>query len=107
VNDVRPLGTDRTRLYARHAAAFGDVSVFISSQRKSAVKANIENGEQEGADLRAGDTRVALYPAGSWGKPVFQQKLKLQAGFAYFAYAVGSPALGTFEVLTQAIDLNN
>jgi hypothetical protein len=103
VNDVRSLGQGQTRLYARHAAAFGDVNVYLRSGRHVSAIPGLENAEQEGADLRAGQWFVAIYPAGSWAKPAFQANLPLEAGKAYFAYAVGSPALGTFEVLTQAI----
>jgi hypothetical protein len=106
VNDVRSLSRGQTRLYARHAAAFGDVNVYLRSGRHAFVLKAIENGEQEGANLRAGHWYVSIYPAGSWSKPAFEATLPLEAGKAYFAYAVGSPALSTFEVLTQAITIN-
>lgn len=106
VNDVRSLSPGQTRLYARHAAAFGDVNVYLRSDRKVAALKRIENAEQEGANLRAGDWYVVISPAASWFKPVFEKKLTLEDGQAYFAYAVGSPALGTFEVLLQAIAIN-
>jgi len=106
VNDVRPLGPGQTRLYARHAAAFGRVNVYLRQGRSVALVRDLRNPDQDGANLRAGSRYVAIYPAGSWEKPAFSATLRLDAGVAYFAYAVGSPAKGTFEVLTQAIDLN-
>jgi hypothetical protein len=106
VNDVRGLAKGQTRIYARHAAAFGDVNVYLRQGRTALVIRDLENPDQEGANLRAGQWYVAIYPASSWSKPAFHATLPLEAGIAYFAYAVGSPARGTFEVLLQPIDLN-
>jgi hypothetical protein len=106
VNDVRALAKGQTRLFARHAAAFGDVNVYLRQGRTALAIRNLENPDQEGSDLRAGQWHVAIYPASSWSKPAFHATLPLEAGIAYFAYAVGSPARGTFEVLLQSIDLN-
>jgi hypothetical protein len=103
-NDVRPLAPGQTRIYARHAAAFGDVNVYLRSGRSSAVIPGLENPDQEGATLKAGSWHVAIYPASSWRHPAFQATLPLSAGVSYFAYAVGSPANGTFTVLTQALN---
>ena len=105
-NDVRPLGPGQTRIYARHAAAFGDVNVYLRGGRKTVLIRDLENPDQEGASLAAGTWHVAIYPANSWHRPAFSASLPLAAGTAYFAYAVGSPANGTFTVLPQAIELN-
>jgi hypothetical protein len=107
VNDVRPIESGETRLSARHAAAFGRVDVRLRRHGDIELVRGLRNSEQDGANLRAGSWRVSIYPAGSWGKPAFKATLPLGSRVAYFAYAVGSPANGTFEVLTQAIDLNN
>ena len=104
-NDVRPLGEGQTRIYARHAAAFGDVNVYLRSGRKTALIRDLENPDQEGANLPAGTWHVAIYPASSWHKPAFSANLPLEAGTAYFAYAVGSPANETFTVLRQYIPI--
>lgn len=104
-NDVRPLAGGQTRIYARHAAAFGDVNVYLRSGKKTALIRDLENPDQEGANLPAGTWHVAIYPASSWHKPAFSANLLLAAGTAYFAYAVGSPANGTFTVLPQAIEI--
>jgi len=105
-NDVRPLREGQTRIYARHAAAFGDVNVYLRNQYKKVLIRDLENPDQEGADLPAGTWYVSIYPSGSWHKPAFSAGLPLATGTAYFAYAVGSPANGTFTVLPQAIELN-
>ena len=107
VNDFRPLMDGKTRIYARHAASAGDVNVSILKDhrhrkyRKGVVIRGLENPDQEGATLRAGTYKVAIYPASSWRNTLFSAKLPLQAGISYFAYAVGSPADGSFTVLLQ------
>ncbi len=117
VNDVRALGSDQTRVYARHTAAAGDVNVYLRSGRGRTVISGLENPEQEGADLRAGTYNVSIYSdnAPKWSRgnhsdggdwyALFSARLDLAAGTAYFAYAVGSPAKGSFTVLLQAIVL--
>ena len=74
-----------------------------SQRQEAALIRDLENPDQEGANLPAGTWHVAIYPASSWHKPAFSANLPLAAGTAYFAYAVGSPANGTFTVLPQAI----
>ena len=106
VNDVRPLAGGQARLYARHAAAFGNVNVYLRNGKNTALIRDLENPDQEGANLPAGTWNVSIYPSSSWYKPAFSANLPLEAGTAYFAYAVGSPANGTFTVLPQAIKLN-
>lgn len=104
-NDVRAAAPGTTRLFARHAAAFGDVNVLArQSKRNTAWIPGLENAEQEGADLRPGAWTVSIFPAGSW-HPAFSAKLPLAANVAYFAYAVGTPSKGSFDVLIQTIDL--
>jgi hypothetical protein len=106
VNDVRPLAAGQARLFARHAAAFGDVNVLLRQGKRSVMIRGLENPDQEGASLGAGSWSVAIYPADSWWKPAFSATLPLASKVASFAYAVGSPAKGTFSVLLQTIDLN-
>ena len=111
VNDFRPLMDGKTRIYARHAAAAGDVNVVISKHhkqrryRKKVVIRGLENPDQEGADLRAGTWGVSIHPKTSWRHPLFSAKLPLDAGTGYFAYAVGSPADKSFTVLLQALPI--
>ncbi len=102
-NDVRALSPGQTRVFARHAAAFGDVNVLLrQNKRNSAYIPGLENAAQEGANVRAGAWAVSIFPAGSWS-PAFSATLPLAAQTAYFAYAVGTPAKGSFDVLVQAI----
>jgi hypothetical protein len=103
-NDVRAVSDGRARLFARHAAAFGDVNVLARQPRGGQVYIpGLENAEQEGAAVRAGSWNVRIYPAGS-PKPAFNANLSLASKMAYFAYAVGTPAKGTFTVLIQPLD---
>lgn len=104
-NDVRPNAPGTARLFARHAAAFGDVNVLArQNKRNQAYIPALENAEQEGANLRPGGWMVSIFPAGSY-HPAFSAPLTLAANVAYFAYAVGTPANGTFTVLVQPIGL--
>jgi hypothetical protein len=105
-NDVRALGQGQARVVARHAAAFGDVNVYLRAGRKPIVIRGLENPDQEGAEVPAGPLYVGIYPASSWSKAAFSANLELAAGKAYFAYAVGTPAKGTFTVILQALDAN-
>ena len=103
-NDVRAVSDGRARLFARHAAAFGDVNVLARQPWGGQVYIpGLENAEQEGAAVRAGSWNVRIYPAGS-PKPAFNANLSLASKTAYFAYAVGTPAKGTFTVLIQPLD---
>ena len=120
VNDVRPLASGQARVYARHGAAVGNVDVTLKGQGWPVVIQGLENPDQEGADLRAGSTRVTISRDRGWwgsssrsnhsGSPLFSARLDLAAGTAYFAYAVGvpsaDPAKSTFTVLLQALKLN-
>lgn len=105
VNDVRPAAPGTTRLFARHAAAFGDVNILArQNKRNQAYIPGLENGEQEGANIRPGTWWVSIFPAGSFS-PALSAPVTLAANKAYFAYAVGTPAKGSFTVLVQDIDL--
>jgi hypothetical protein len=120
VNDLRPLASGRARLYARHAAAVGDVDVYVNGPGPSVHIRGLENPDQEGADVRAGSTYVSIsQDRGWWGlgatashgsSRLFSARLNLAAGTAYFAYAVGipssDPAKSSFTVLLQELKLN-
>lgn len=119
VNDVRPLASGQARVYARHGAAVGNVDVTLKGEGWPVYIRDLENPDQEGADLRAGSTRVTISRAYGWrgwnssgnhyGRPLFSAQLDLAAGTAYFAYAVGipssDPSKNTFTVLLQPIAL--
>jgi len=90
------------RVTARHAANFGPVDVLVNG---GVAFAGLENGTQRSADLRRGSYHVAIAPAGTT-TPAFETTLPVKPGRAYAAYAVGTPAKGTFEVLLEERKLN-
>lgn len=102
-NDLSSPGAGKARVVARHAAAFGDVNVYVRSGGHPTFIRDLENPDQEAAIVAAGDVFVGIYVPARWGKPVFSATLPIPAGTAAFAYAVGTPANGTFTVLTQAL----
>ena len=81
VNDFRPLASDMARLYARHAAAIGDVDVSVKGKGWPVSINGLENPDQEGADLRAGSTYVSISSArGDWRwQGPHQPPLRLEA----------------------------
>jgi hypothetical protein len=103
-NDVRAMSDGRAKLFARHAAAFGDVNILARQRRSEVFIPGLENAQQEGANVREGSWNVKIFPAGSL-RPAFNATLTLASQKAYFAYAVGTPAKGTFTVLIQALDV--
>jgi hypothetical protein len=105
VNDVRPLGNGQARIAVRHAAAAPAVNVLVKQRLRYAYLDDLKNGAQEGAEVRAGDWSVAVYPKGSI-HPVFgPTTLNFEAGKATFVYAVGSLKTGTFQPIVQVIDI--
>jgi NAD(P)-dependent dehydrogenase (short-subunit alcohol dehydrogenase family) len=98
---VFPNDTSRThgkgRVVARHGANFGPVDVLVNG---AVAFPDLANGQQEMADLKRGTYKIAIAPAGT-STEVFSTELKVKPGRAYNAYAVGTPANGTFEVLLQ------
>jgi hypothetical protein len=111
VNDVRPLGDGMSRIWARHTAAAGAVDVFLRNKsgddegRQIRIR-DLENPEQKGADLGAGRWWVAIAAVSSLRQPLFKATVNLEAGKAYFAYAVGAPSTSTFTVLLQQLDVH-
>lgn len=101
VASVFPNDTGKTRgkarVVARHGANFGPVDVLVDD---AVAFPSLANGQQAMADLKAGTYEIAIAPAGT-STEVFGAELKLKPGRAYNAYAVGTPANGTFEVLLQ------
>jgi hypothetical protein len=101
VNEFGRFG--RSQLAARHAANFSAVDVRVDADRRREIFVpGLTNGNQVSTSIRPGRHTVALEPAGT-GTPVFETTLRLRPFKAYYAYAVGTPANGTFEVLLQTV----
>ena len=99
---VRP---GRAQLAARHAANFGPVDVIVDPDSPKGITVpDLANGNQVSTPIRPGRHSVALAPAGS-ATPVFEISPVLRPFTAYYAYAVGTPSNGTFEVLLQTVSL--
>lgn len=100
VNDV----SDLSGVYARHGAQFGPVDVIVNPGPGEVRFNGLQVGGEAGAGgLAAGEYRVTVNPSGQ-EETVFDQTLTVAADRLYFAYAVGTPANGTFEVLLQELD---
>jgi hypothetical protein len=100
-NDVT-IDFGRSRAIARPAANFGGIDVLIGG---GVAFADLTNGEQETAALKPGNHTVAIAPAGS-STAVFEKTLRFKPFTVYVAYAVGTPANGTFEVLLQTLPMS-
>ncbi len=95
-NDIAAV-PGRARLIARHTAAFGAVDVLLNG---SVAFASVTNGQQGSAVVRPGRSTVVIAPAGTDIR-AWEATLALRPFVTYAAYAVGTPANGTFEVLLQ------
>jgi hypothetical protein len=105
INDVRPLGSGRTRVVARHGAAVPPVNILLRSDKNVEWIKGLENSDQSsGVVERAGTYHALVFPEGSL-RPVLSTSAPLAAGTVYFAYAVGSAAKGTLALVVQAIPL--
>lgn len=99
-NDVMRYPGQAT-LIPRHAADFGLVDIVFEG---AVVFEDVPNGAQGVAQVRPGKSTVAIAIADTDTK-AFEAALVLRPFTMYAAYAVGTPANGTFEVLLQALDI--
>lgn len=97
-NDVS-RADGQARVSPRHAADFGEVDVVVNG---SAAFESVPNGAFATAELAPGTYNVQIQTPDNQ-TTAFEADLTLEAGTLYAAYAVGSVANGTFEVLLQAI----
>jgi len=99
-NDLSPA-EDKARVVARHTANFGAVDVYLDG---AIAFAGVTNGQQGAADVSPGKHTVEITPAGSSAE-AYQKRLRLHASKVYAAYAVGTPANGTFDVIFQTLHM--
>lgn len=97
-NDVS-AADGKTKVSPRHAADFGPVDVVVDGD---AAFENVPNGASGTATLDPGTYTVAVQTPDNQ-TTAFEADLGLDAGTLYAAYAVGTVANGTFEVLLQTI----
>jgi hypothetical protein len=100
VNDVSEIAAGEARLVVRHTAAAPAVDVLADG---SAVFTNLANPNEQSADVPAGAYAVSVAATGTTDPVLGPLDLTLEAGTAYFVYAVGSLEDGNLNVLTQTI----
>jgi hypothetical protein len=100
VNDVTPSGSGFARVIAHHTAAAPAVDINVSSgfPSSTATIPNAANGAQAAAEFRAGAINVGISPAGM-REVLFVRTARIRSDLTYVAYAVGSLANGTFDVI--------
>lgn len=100
VNDVSPSADGTARVIAHHTAAAPavDINVAFGFPRQNATIPNASNGAQAAAELPAGNLNVGFSPAGM-RDVLFVRTARLRADLTYVAYAVGSLANGTFDLI--------
>ena len=91
----------RARVAAHHTANFGAVDVLVDG---AVAFAGVTNGQQGVAMVRPGRHDIAIAVAGT-DNFAFEASLVLRPFSLYNAYAVGTPANETFEVLLQRIPI--
>ncbi len=100
VNDVSEIASGQARLVVRHTAAAPAVDVLANG---SPVFTNLANPNEQMADVPAGAYSVSVAATGTTDPVIGPVDLTLEAGTAYFVYAVGSLEDENLNVLTQTI----
>lgn len=103
-NDVDPLRPGFARLGVRHTANAPGVDVTLGQRGVLAALDNLDNGEQEVANLNAKRWVARIFPAGSLARLVGPVSLRLADGSATYVYAVGGLESGSLSLLVQTID---
>lgn len=94
---------DLSRLAVRHTAQAPEVDLLVNDY----PSLTLTNGAGAGAELFARKYNFALAPSGSLTPVYGPLTLELMDDYAYFVYAVGSLADGTFELILQPLPLTN
>lgn len=100
VNDVSPSAEGTARVIAHHTAAAPavDINVAFGFPRNTATIPNAANGAQAAAELPVGSINVGFAPAGT-RTTLFVRTARLRGDLTYVAYAVGSLANNTFDLI--------
>lgn len=101
-NDLSSLEPGESRLVIRHLAAAPPVDVLAAG---NVVFEGLSNGNEEAADIDAGDVTAELVPSGEDGPTVIgPADLSLLEGAALIVYGLGSFDEGTMTVITEVIE---
>lgn len=88
------------RITARHLADFGAVDILAND---GAVWEGVTNGVGADAEVPADTYNIKITAAGDAGTVAFDADLALAEGTNTIAYAIGSVAGGTFQVVANTI----
>jgi hypothetical protein len=100
VNDTAAPAEGSARVTARHTADAPAVDVLVNG---AAAFSGLEPLAEQSAEVPAGSVDVEVQAGGSAVPGLSVDGLALEAGVAYFAYAVGDGENG-YALLTQTID---
>jgi hypothetical protein len=100
VNDVSPIAAGQSRLVVRHTAAAPTVDILVDG---SPTFTGLANPNEAKADVPAGTYSAAVAATGTTDPVIGPATLTLEAGTAYFVYAIGSLEDQTLELVTQTI----
>ncbi|HSK16153.1 MAG TPA: DUF4397 domain-containing protein [Gaiellaceae bacterium] len=100
VNDVSQIAAGESRVTVRHTAAAPTVDVLADG---SPLIEGLANPDEAGADVPAGTYSVAVAPAGTTDAVLGPTDLALEAGTAYFVYAIGSAEEESLDLLVQTV----
>jgi len=92
---------DLSRFVVRHTAQAPTADLLVNNTPAF----TLSNGTAASADVRARTYRLAIAAAGTFVPVLGPIDLALEDNKAYFAYAVGSLADGTFDLILHTIDL--
>jgi hypothetical protein len=110
VNDVSEIERGLSRLVVRHTAAAPTVDVSLFERRTGAFVGTAEglsNPNEVQLELPRNRYLATIQPAGTDTVVFGPADLKLDPGFSYIVYAVGSLGDGSFTVLVQPIRLQS
>lgn len=100
-NDVSAVPAGKARLTVRHTAAAPAVDILANG---APAFRNVGNGQQGTTTLDAGTISASVALAGSTDPVLGPADVELDEGVHTIAYAVGSAADGTLDLLVQTID---
>ena len=101
-NDLSRIAAGESRLVIRHLAAAPPVDVLAAGD---VVFQGIGNGDQQSADVPAGDVTASVVPSGEDGPVVIgPADLPLLEGVMLIVYGLGSLERGTMTVITETVE---
>ena len=100
VENNSPTDAGNARITARHLADFGAVDILAND---AAVWEGVTNGVGADTDVPADTYNIKITAAGDASTVAFDEELNLAEGTNTIAYAIGSVAGGSFQVVANTI----